>query len=296
MIVPAGLLGLDEAVNLREVITQQFGNHWFSTFAIRPSKLFDGVDQRLCINIASAHKIDTTMYTTIYHHWYSEERPALFALLQYYSSENYPELNRIPQVGSIEAAGVLTKLGSKQRICIENYYASNHSGFLMHYHRSPRYWIRSMDFEQYFKSQTRQRSIHHFRDLYFKTEVDGKSIGAILNSSLFFFWFISLGNGRNITGTDVERFPTGTLPEYICESLTLLFDNLMENYKLHSIIRIRQDCEFQEFRPSKSKPIIDEIDRVLARHYGFTDEELDFIINYDIKYRMGRDSGDESEE
>jgi len=25
----------------------------------------------------------------------------------------------------------------------------------------------------------------------------------------------------------------------------------------------------------------------LARHYGFTDEELDFIINYDIKYRMG---------
>jgi hypothetical protein len=25
----------------------------------------------------------------------------------------------------------------------------------------------------------------------------------------------------------------------------------------------------------------------LAKHYGFTDEELDFIINYDIKYRMG---------
>jgi hypothetical protein len=24
-----------------------------------------------------------------------------------------------------------------------------------------------------------------------------------------------------------------------------------------------------------------------AQHYGFTDEELDFIINYEIKYRMG---------
>ncbi len=45
-----------------------------------------------------------------------------------------------------------------------------------------------------------------------------------------------------------------------------------------------------------SKPIIDEIDRILAQHYGFTSEELDFIINYDIKYRMGRDSGEESEE
>jgi hypothetical protein len=37
------------------------------------------------------------------------------------------------------------------------------------------------------------------------------------------------------------------------------------------------------------------IDRVFAQHpktdWGFTDEELDDLINYDIKYRMGRDSG-----
>ena len=38
---------------------------------------------------------------------------------------------------------------------------------------------------------------------------------------------------------------------------------------------------------SFSKPIIDEIDELLAKHCGFTEEELDFIINYDIKYRMG---------
>ena len=46
---------------------------------------------------------------------------------------------------------------------------------------------------------------------------------------------------------------------------------------------------YAEFFASASKPIIDEIDRALAEHYGFTDEELDFIINYDIKYRMGQD-------
>ena len=42
--------------------------------------------------------------------------------------------------------------------------------------------------------------------------------------------------------------------------------------------------------------LLDEIDRTLAQHYGFTDAELDFIINYDIKYRMGRGTEDGEED
>ncbi len=49
------------------------------------------------------------------------------------------------------------------------------------------------------------------------------------------------------------------------------------------------------YRKKLSKLIIDEIDKVLAQHYGFTDEELDFIINYDIKYRMGSELDTDNE-
>jgi hypothetical protein len=49
--------------------------------------------------------------------------------------------------------------------------------------------------------------------------------------------------------------------------------------------------ETQSFKIQKSKPLIDQIDTILAEHYGFTEEELDFIINYDIKYRMGLSGG-----
>ena len=45
----------------------------------------------------------------------------------------------------------------------------------------------------------------------------------------------------------------------------------------------------QSTYPRLSKKIIDKLDAVLAQHFGLTDEEFDFIINYDIKYRMGRD-------
>jgi len=44
-----------------------------------------------------------------------------------------------------------------------------------------------------------------------------------------------------------------------------------------------------------SNPILDEIDQVLAAHYGFIEEKLVFIPstklragNYDIQCRMGR--------
>jgi hypothetical protein len=153
-----------------------------------------------------------------------------------------------------------------------------------------------MDFEQYFKSPTRTRSVHHFRDLFFRDRDSGKFVGGLLNSSLFFFWFFAVGNGRNITGTDVEQFPVGDIQPDGLRAMPKVFDRLMRDYDNNSFVRERQDCEFQEFRPSISKPIIDEIDHILARHFEFTDEEVDFVVNYQIKYRMGRDAeGDDTE-
>ena len=39
--------------------------------------------------------------------------------------------------------------------------------------------------------------------------------------------------------------------------------------------------------PRHSKGFLDEIDKQLGIHYGFTDEEIDFLLNYDIKFRVG---------
>lgn len=78
----------------------------------------------------------------------------------------------------------------------------------------------------------------------------------------------------------------------IPEKLPLHFDELTADMNSKSARRVyvyksTGRVEYDEFYMKLSKPIIDEIDRVLAKHYGFTEEELDFIINYDIKYRMG---------
>ena len=53
------------------------------------------------------------------------------------------------------------------------------------------------------------------------------------------------------------------------------------------LAKITQFFKYQSNKISRS--IIDEIDKVLAEHGGFTEKELDFIINYDIKYKMGKE-------
>ena len=60
--------------------------------------------------------------------------------------------------------------------------------------------------------------------------------------------------------------------------------------------RLTGQVRIQAFFPAEYKQVVDQIDRVLARHYGFTDEELDFIINYDIKYRMGKEAATDENE
>ena len=98
---------------------------------------------------------------------------------------------------------------------------------------------------------------------------------------------IALMGGKTI---DLNEFPISAKLIGMSE----LKDLLMQDYKKKKEIKFKKskksgDVEYEEFYPRKSKLIIDEIDKILAEHYEFTQEELDFIINYDIKYRMGKE-------
>jgi hypothetical protein len=165
----------------------------------------------------------------------------------------------------------------------------------VYFHNAPQYWIRAMDFVPYFWNERDGEQVSsHIKTLLLRSKVDAAVTVAALNSSLFYWWFIVLSNCRDLTMREIENFPLGVdqMSHEVKEQLAVLSEKLMADLKCH---KQRKVCQYQatgrvvydEFYPKYSKPIIDEIDRVLAQHYGFTDEELDFIINYDIKYRMG---------
>jgi hypothetical protein len=99
-------------------------------------------------------------------------------------------------------------------------------------------------------------------------------------------------DGSHLNKREVEGFHLNLKKLINNSKLIDTSDNLQKSLKKNSEIRIMKyshdTLSIQCIIPKHSKPIIDQIDTVLAQHYGFTEEELDFIINYDIKYRMGK--------
>jgi hypothetical protein len=259
---------------------------YLAHYAIRPAKLFNGVEQRLTIYLSNKGETkNIPIFSTKYNQWYVEERLTLFENLSFAISPRSHSGNVILKTGNALATSILSKI-NKHR---EKQLAFNLSptGHQLFFHRTPGYWVRIMDFLPYFRSPSGDRSIHHIRELQCSTIVKAGVVGAAVSSSSYFFWLFSSGNCRNLTLDDVHLFPVGNLELSQAETLAKLFNTLMKDFKKNSFTSTRGDSEFQEFDWGLSKPIIDEIDKVLAGHYGFTEEELDFIINYDIKYRMG---------
>jgi|GEM_PF-1944287 len=84
------------------------------------------------------------------------------------------------------------------------------------------------------------------------------------------------------------------------KELLSLADALMADLKNNSVNRTlsfqHDTLTVQCIYPKTSKPIIDRIEQALARHYGFTNEELDFLLNYDIKYRLSLGAEGDGEE
>lgn len=171
---------------------------------------------------------------------------------------------------------------------------------MAYFHNAPQYWIRATNFVPYFFNERNgERMSTQVKQLSFSSEFDALIAIATLNSSLFYLWFILFSDCRHLNLREIEFFPLdmAKLSVEIKKELSsyskLLSSDLKKNSsRKAAIYKTTGRVSYDEFFPKYSKPIIDEIDLLLAKHYDFSDEELDFIINYDYKYRMGADSNE----
>ena len=301
MIVPNSSISANKMSVLQEMITNQ-KETWISNYAWRPSKLFEGADMLLAI-IISTKSAYTRTFSTIYHKWYNEYRGCLFHCLNYTNVTKVKRIGSIPKMPSRIALSILNEITNKSNshTLLESFKKAN-DFYYFYYFRAVQYWFKVLDKEPLFEEDGISKVTSEMKTIYAENADEKYILIAILSSNLFFLHYIIWSSCQVVNSRDFElEVQIKDFDSIIMKQLAVLGKSLQNDYQSNSHIKVRNyskkgrtfTMKKQHFYIKYSKSIIDEIDKVLAKHYGFTEEELDFIINYDIKYRMGDELNEE---
>jgi hypothetical protein len=298
-IVPVSSVSTDRYETLQNLIVKRESH--FSSYDDRPSRLFDGLEHiRLTIHIMGRLTRSPQLFSTRYNKWMSDERPSLFSKLTFTAALPALVDGTLPKLCSDLEQGIVKRLTTQQRKLCAFYTTATKQRIF--YSRKVGYFLQVLDFEpRVLDGQGNRRPPSEFKELKFANDVHAKLALCCLNSTLF-YWFVTVfSDCRHVNKREVDAFPInlnalsdGSSKRQLIKLATALMEDLKEHSE-NRTMRFKHDTlTVQCIYPKASKPIIDEIDTVLAGHYEFTEEELDFILNYDIKYRLGRNTGEEN--
>ena len=294
MIIPVAAICTDGYSSLQKVLLDA-GSLIVSGYNDRPGKLFDGLEHiRLSIVLHKHSESHSgTVYASCYNKWQTIERPVIFQKLAFADVSEFIREGSIPKLSSNMEAGILRKLYG-DKIPISRYH-QDAGRYLIHYTRKLSGFVQILDFvPAMFGAEGQPRQPSELKSLHYDDEHSRDALLSVLNSSTFYWWLTVHSDCRNLNRREVSwiLFDLSRAHESTIRQLCTLSQQLMADLRDRSkMMKMRYErlgeMTIQCIYPKFSKGIIDEIDRVLARHYGFSDEELEFIINYDIKYRMG---------
>jgi hypothetical protein len=304
LITPLSLVSADRFGAAYKLLASTSDYATFLTLSgdAHPSVLFSGVKMSYTIftySKARENNPKNNLYFSKLYRWLAAERDNLFSLVEYHPAISTSSTGVPFKIGSATAARVIKKISAhRQKVA----HLERKTGTPILYHRIVRHFLKVLLAIPFFSNERDgEKKSEDYKLVVVEDERVAKLLRSFLVSSTYYVFYIALSDAYHCGRDLVLEFPVGidTLAEPAAVELRAagvrhekdLFKNSIRRrikYKTTGWI------EYDEFYPRESKPILDEIDTVLAGHYGFTAEELDFILNYDIKYRLGRDTeGDE---
>jgi len=293
LIVPISIFGTDGFATLQQHCLSALSPIWASSFANRPSQLFDGAQKRLTIVLANRKSRDVPdVFTTEYFRWKQEERSSLFPSRVKYATRNERFLvfsASLEKLGQSESVSIFSHFTNrketlKQSLCATSehkmYFTRKFGYFLAFLDRIPK-MVDIETNEQRLPSELKQLCFGNSRSLYC-------AIG-ILSSSTFFWFWNCLSDCRNLNKRDLLAFPLS--PEELSKKSALAISNATKAYlsalykTSHTMTKSGSYIETFDYRSCKE--LLDRIDDLLGEHFGLSCEEVDVIKSYDVKYRVG---------
>jgi hypothetical protein len=291
-IVPISLVSTDRMKYIRDIIHQNSSEVTYYNFDDRPGKLFyEGDHGKNTILILEKGEAKNQINTSRCIRWWSKGRPELFNKLNTFEINLNNNIlffdNIIPKISDKIEYDILKKLNKKSnRNTIKNYIDTENCKQI-YYFDACRYYIHAHTEENY----KLINGSSHYKPLCVNEKYH-KAIVALLNSTLFYWWFRVWSDERDVLLEHIENFPIdlNAFNEKL-EEINSLTDLLMESYIEKAVISKNKrkggyEIEIKEIHPSHSQDILDKIDNLIMDVLGFNDSEKSFILNYERSFRL----------
>jgi hypothetical protein len=286
MIVPVSVIASERYRTLSQVLLQR--QMWVSSYSNRPCQLFARVEQRVAI-LLLCNMPSAALFSAPYRHWYHAERAHLFQTLSYTRASTWIHTGLPLKSGTPLAEAIFARLSRHSAIALPGDGQAQTAAVWVH--DGPTYWVRALPFEP--NSGRGRTHSTHYHKIPVSDQQTAFLLAAVLSSSTFYLFYTLVSNCRDLGRKELLYFPLGQLPVELAAELARLGNVLARRLQATAMQCSRRYASgviaYEEYYPAQAKELLDEIDRVLARHYGFNDEEVDYILHYEVKYRMGRD-------
>ena len=277
-IVPMSVTSSLSNAPLHKMILENCELIKISSYGYRPNQIFrDAATNVSVISFVKSKTRSKKLLTTKINKRYREEKiQDLIDNLKFVNSLNLLKEGRIPKISYQIEADILNKLYSIKTTIADLLNETKQA--------KPIYYRTSGGL--YYKIVTSFSTNSSKETLLLLKSKYSKLIGAIMSSTLYYWRWLINSNWLDMRSYEILDFP-------------IPIDKFTDN-KISEIEKIYKEYEKDLIKNSKpyrskgepayygklSKHIIDKIDRLICPLYGLTEEEMEFIIGYELEFRV----------
>ena len=281
-IVPISLTSSDSLTGVHRLLMNNCDTIHISSYAVRPKPVFENavVNTSILLFQKTETPCQHLFSTKMHRRGNKFDLQKLVDNLQFIDVKEQTLYGRIPKIGSMIEKKILNKILKQTKL---GSFIKTSGSPIIYRFAGGRYFKVVTNYSNYSSAE---------RTIYFANPKIADAVGCILSSNLSFWFYQIFSDNLNWKTYEIENF---TIPQLSTENIEYL-DNLYSRYltDIEAKANVRTTSSgstynidsFKEYKIVRSKAIIDEIDDFICPLYGLSQEETDFIKNYELEFRM----------
>ena len=287
-IVPISFTSSDSLTGVHRLLFDNCESIIVSSYSVRPEPIFENavVNTSIVQFRRTGTKCKEVLATKMYRKGRRFNLGSLVSNLEFANVTDYLLKGRIPKIGSPIEVSILKKIFSQTPIAK---LVADDGDPLFYRTTGGRYFkvVTNYSTGSNKEPQTPFLIRKDVRD----------AVGCMLSSNLAFWFYQIYSNNLDWKRYEIESFTVPAQLEQHSQEISALYSEYLTDIEANANVRKSSGNSrykvdsFKEYKIGRSKKVIDRIDDLIGPLYGLTPEEIEFVKNYEIEFRLS--GGDE---